>query len=81
MPLGKGEFGLVYARADTSAPLYKLTLAPQVSLGGQFMSRPVIRGYLTYARWGDDFVGQVGGADYSNEEAGLSYGVQMEAWW
>jgi maltoporin len=67
--------------ADTSAALYKLTIAPQVSLGGRFMSRPVIRAFLTYARWGDDFVGQVGGTDYLAEDAGLSYGVQMEAWW
>jgi maltoporin len=78
------EGGMDWVRdegADTSAPLYKLTLAPQVSLGGRFMSRPVIRAFVTYAHWGDDFMGQVGGTDYRNEEAGLTYGVQMEAWW
>jgi maltoporin len=67
--------------AGTSAPLYKLTLAPQVSLGGRFMSRPVIRAFVTYAKWGEDFVGRVGGNDYLNESSGLTYGVQMEAWW
>jgi len=79
-----GEFGIDWVKDEstrTSGPLCKLTLAPQVSLGGRFMSRPVIRGYVTYARWDDDFVGQVGGNDYHDDNQGLSYGVQMEAWW
>ena len=67
--------------ADTSAPLYKLTFAPQVSLGGRFMSRPVLRAFVTYAHWGDDFVGSVGGNDYSTANDGFTYGVQMEVWW
>ena len=65
----------------TSDYLYKLTLAPQVSLGNRFFSRPVIRAFVTYAHWGDEFRGQVGGNDYQDETQGLTYGVQMEAWW
>ena len=61
--------------------LAKITLAPQVSLGDRFMSRPVIRLFITYAHWGDDFVGSVGGADYTGQNEGLTYGMQMEAWW
>ena len=79
-----GEAGVDWTKDDathSSAPLYKLTLAPQVSLGNRFMSRPVIRAFVTYARWGDDFVGQVGGNDYRSENQGLTYGVQMETWW
>jgi maltoporin len=68
-------------QAGSSGNLYKLTLAPQVSLGGRFMSRPVIRGFITYAHWGNEFVGQVGGNDYLTEQDGLTYGVQMEVWW
>lgn len=56
-------------------------MAPQVSLGGRFLSRPVIRAFATYAGWGDDFEGQVGGTDYLTERSGFTYGVQMEAWW
>jgi maltoporin len=67
--------------AGTSDFLWKLTLAPQVSLGDNFFSRPVLRGFVTYAHWGDDFQGQVGGNDYLHENHGLTYGVQMEAWW
>jgi len=65
----------------TSDYLWKATLAPQVSLGSRFFSRPVIRAFVTYAHWGDDFKGQVGGNDYLTENEGLSYGVQMEVWW
>jgi maltoporin len=67
--------------AGTSDYLYKLTFAPQVSLGDRFFSRPVLRTFVTYARWGDDFRGQVGGNDYANAKQGLTFGVQMEAWW
>jgi maltoporin len=67
--------------AGTSDYLWKVSLAPQISLGDRFFSRPVIRGFITYAHWGDDFRGQVGGNDYLNENEGLTYGVQMEAWW
>ena len=47
--------------AETDGVLYKVTLAPQVSLGGRFMSRPVVRAFVTYADWSDDFIGLVGG--------------------
>ena len=79
-----GEAGVDWVKdeaADTSSYLYKLTLAPQVSLGNRFMSRPVIRAFVTYAHWGDEFVGRVGGLDYQNQEDGFTYGVQMEVWW
>jgi len=67
--------------AGTDGVLYKVTLAPQVSLGGRFMSRPVIRAFATYAHWSDDFVGLVGGADYADESDGLTAGMHMEVWW
>ena len=65
----------------TSGNLFKLTLAPQVSLGNQFFSRPVLRAFITYAQWSDDFVGQAGGQDYQTDHNGFTYGMQMEAWW
>jgi maltoporin len=79
-----GEAGIDWVKEDlgnNSSYLYKLTIAPQVSLGNRFMSRPVIRGFVTYAHWGNEFVGHVGGNDYQNLNEGLTYGVQMEAWW
>ena len=59
----------------------KLTLAPQVSLGDQFFSRPVLRAFATYGLWSDGLKGEVGGADYANATSGWSWGLQMETWW
>ncbi len=67
--------------SSISGNLFKLTLAPQVSLGNQFFSRPVLRAFITYAHWSNGFVGQVGGPDYLTDHNGFTYGVQMEAWW
>lgn len=67
--------------SGTGDYLYKLTLAPEVSLGNLFMSRPALRAYLTYAGWGDGFKGQVGGLDFRDRTDGWAYGIQMETWW
>jgi maltoporin len=56
-------------------------LAPQVSIGNRWDSRPVIRLFGTYAFWGDDFKGKVGGADYATAQSGFNAGMQMEVWW
>ncbi len=65
----------------TDGHLWKITLAPQISRGGKFFSRPVIRPFITYAKWSDGFRGMVGGNAYENALDGLSYGLQVEAWW
>lgn len=61
--------------------LGKLTLAPQLSLGNQFFSRPVLRAFVTYAAWNDGLQGEIGGPDYTDRSSGWSWGVQMESWW
>jgi maltoporin len=66
---------------NSSDYLFKMTFAPQISLGNHFMSRPAIRAFLTYAHWGNGFVGRVGGPDYATSNEGLTWGVQMESWW
>ncbi len=68
-PLGKRDY------------LWKITLAPQLSREGKFFSRPVIRPYITYAKWGSDFRGLVGGNVYRHQTHGLSYGISAETWW
>ncbi|MCW1922037.1 carbohydrate porin [Luteolibacter arcticus] len=64
-----------------SGTLGKITLAPQVSLGDEFFSRPVLRAFVTYAMWANGLEGGVGGADYARDTEGWSWGVQMESWW
>jgi maltoporin len=61
--------------------MFKFTFAPQISLGRHFMSRPAVRGFLTYAQWGNGFKGLIGGPDYANSTQGLTWGAQMETWW
>lgn len=78
------EFGVDWAKSEplgTNGHLWKITLAPQISRGGKFFSRPVIRPFVTYSQWSDDFKGLVGGTPYQNATDGLSYGIQAEAWW
>jgi maltoporin len=78
------ETGLDWAKSDalgTEGSLWKITVAPQISRGGRFFSRPVIRPFLTYAIWSDDFEGQIGGNAYKTSTDGVSYGIQAEAWW
>jgi maltoporin len=66
---------------NQSDKLWKVTIAPQLSRGGKFFSRPALRAYVTYAKWGDEFRGQVGGPAYTHVTDGLNFGVQVESWW
>lgn len=61
--------------------LFKVTLAPQLSRGQKFFSRPVARPFVTYAKWSDGLRGRVGGTPYENTTDGWSFGLQVEAWW
>jgi maltoporin len=65
---------------DLDGMLGKLTLCPQVALDNTFFARPVLRAFITLAKWSDDFEGQIGGSEYATDTFGLNYGVQMEAW-
>jgi maltoporin len=61
--------------------LRKFTVAPQIGAGRQFFSRPVLRGFVTYANWSEGLRGFVGGTPFRNRRDGLTYGVQLETWW
>jgi len=61
--------------------LRKFTIAPQISAGRKFFSRPVLRAFLTYGNWSDGLRGFVGGAPFQNRTSGFTYGVQGETWW
>src|SRR5271170_529720 len=61
--------------------LRKVTISPQIGVRDKFFSRPVLRGFLTYANWTDGYRGLVGAAPYKNRTDGLTYGVQTETWW
>ena len=78
------EAGVDWAKSEplgTDGHLWKITLAPQLSRGGKFFSRPQVRAFITFAKWSDGFRGLVGGPTYANDLEGLSYGIQVETWW
>jgi len=78
------EAGLDYVDnkpANYDGILYKFTIAPEIRISNKFMGRPVLRVYFTYATWSNGFKGMVGNPVYTDDTAGISAGVQAEAWW
>ena len=70
---------------NRSGTLSKLTTALQLSANRGFYSRPVMRFFVTFADWSDDFKGLIGNtpgdAPYVDETQGWSIGAQAEVWW
>ncbi len=77
------EAGLDHTDQDGGprGELYKITLAPQISPGPLVDSRPVLRFFITYAAWTDEFEGQIAPDVYPEDQQGFSVGTQVEAWW
>src|SRR5262245_24466994 len=78
------EAGFDHTRSDAGQYdgwLRKITIAPQIGAGRQFFSRPVLRGFVTYANWSDGLRGWVGGTPFATRRDGVTYGVQLETWW
>ncbi|MGC6456388.1 MAG: carbohydrate porin [Coraliomargaritaceae bacterium] len=77
------EAGFDHTDSDLngSGELYKFTIAPQIAPGKGYFQRPVLRFFMTYALWSDDFEGLVAPDSYADETEGFSAGVQAEAWW
>lgn len=73
---------------QASRSLTKFTIAPQLSAGNGFWSRPVLRAYYTYAKWNDAAQAAAGAGDslsktgvFGAATSGSTIGVQVEAWW
>ncbi len=81
----------VKPEGEDTRKLTKLTLGTQFSMGRSIWARPSLRFYTTYAKW-NDAAAKAGsvvctGRDcntavpaYNDKRSGLSYGVQVEAW-
>lgn len=65
--------------------MQKITFSPQITWNYGYYTRPVIRPFITYAHWSDDFKGLVGISNLNqkllNKSQALSYGLQLEIWW
>lgn len=65
---------------DSKPSMTKFTIAPQLTLSEGFWARPVIRAFVTHAKWNKD-AGTVANGVFGNATSGTSFGVQAEAWW
>jgi maltoporin len=83
-----GEVGLDHLKKDNgSAPQFlgKFTVAPALTMGKGFLSRPEIRLFYTWAMWNE--TARTNSIDSSslyrstNKLSGATYGVQAETWW
>jgi maltoporin len=63
-----------------TAKLSKFTIAPTLSIGQDFWSRPEFRLYATSAKWNGAAGNVTGQAAFANKTSGTSYGAQVE-WW
>lgn len=80
-----GEAGYMTAKANGStSKLTKFTIAPTLSTGPEFWTRPELRAYVTSAKWNTAANNAAGanGVTGNNDgkTSGTSYGVQAE-WW
>jgi len=84
------EFGHDQIRPDDGGTrkLDKFTLAPTLSLGRAFMSRPELRLYYTYARWNraaqtaaEAETALAANGPYGSQLHGANAGIQLETWW
>lgn len=75
------------AQTALSGNLFKLTLAGELSTDLGFWNRPVVRAFVTWAKWSDDFRGLVGTSgqgdptDCGTKTLCYNAGVQAEYWW
>ncbi|MNK07423.1 Maltoporin precursor [compost metagenome] len=62
--------------------LYRVTVAPQLSLGKSIWGRPVLRMFLSYSSWNDEnktFIANTA-PTFKDKNSGATFGYQFEAW-
>lgn len=71
-----------------SRNLTKLTIAPQITAGNSFWSRPALRAYYTYANWNRAAQAAAGAGSalsstgaFGSSTNGSTVGFQAEIWW
>ncbi len=69
------------ATRNDNCELFKVTLAQQWQAGPSIWARPVIRIFATYADWNEGNFPQTPGIISADDNSGLTFGAQMEAWW
>ncbi|NOT82285.1 MAG: carbohydrate porin [Gallionella sp.] len=77
------EAGMTSRKPDNSAnqTLNKVTIAPTLSLGSDFWSRPELRFYVTQASWNDAASIANAGFGVAGRTSSITTGAQIEVWW
>ncbi|WP_339939048.1 carbohydrate porin, partial [Undibacterium luofuense] len=65
--------------------LTKLTIAPTITMGESYWSRPELRAFVTYGKWNNAATAAVNASNnsgpvYGNNTSGTSVGIQLETW-
>ena len=83
-----GEVGYDHVKKSIGADpqwLAKFTIAPAITAGRAFMTRPELRIFYTYAMWDESARGATidSGRLYTNTNklSGATFGLQGETWW
>lgn len=75
------ELGHAQGKTATGKPsMTKFTIAPQLTLSEGFWARPVLRAFVTHAKWNKD-AGTVANGVFGTATSGTTFGFQAEAWW
>ncbi|HKO53240.1 MAG TPA: carbohydrate porin [Polyangiaceae bacterium] len=83
-----GEVGLDHVKKNNGADaqwLAKFTIAPAITVGKAFMSRPELRLFYTWAMWNE--AARTASIDSgrlytaTDKLSGATYGIQAETWW
>jgi len=69
------------AERNDNCDLVKITLAQQWQAGPSIFARPALRLFVTYADWNDGNFPQTPGIIPAEDNNGLTFGAQVEAWW
>ena len=77
------ELGRDMAVADDGKKpqLTKLTIAPQLAMAPGVWARPVLRAFVTHAKWNADAGTIANGVFGPTATSGTTYGLQGEVWW
>ncbi len=80
-----GTSRVTQANGGEALRLTKLTIAPTITMGESYWSRPELRAFVTYGKWNNAATAAVNASNnsgpvYGNNTSGTSVGIQLETW-
>ncbi|MCU6434037.1 carbohydrate porin [Undibacterium sp. Jales W-56] len=80
-----GTSRVTQANGGDALRLTKLTIAPTITVGQGYWSRPELRAFVTYGKWNNAATAAVNASNnsgpvYGNNTSGTSVGIHLETW-